>query len=79
MLAHRSAHPFAPGVTLQDIDDLVHSGARVRQIDDAAAGALPLAAVAPDGTVNLRPGMSAPKPDDRLVGFVDASASARPD
>lgn len=69
VLAHRSAHPFAPGVTLQDIDEAVNSGALVRPIVAGDADALPLAAVGPNGAVNLRPGMHPPKPEDTLIGL----------
>jgi NhaP-type Na+/H+ or K+/H+ antiporter len=73
VLAHRSAHPFTPGVTLQDIDEMVRSGARVEAMDRMRPDAVPLAAVRPDGTVNLQPGKDAPSPGDRLIGLVGGS------
>lgn len=73
VLARRSAHPFTPGVTLQDIDELVRSGARVEAMDRMRPDAVPLAAVRPDGTVNLQPGKDAPSPGDRLIGLVGGS------
>jgi NhaP-type Na+/H+ or K+/H+ antiporter len=73
VLAHRSAHPFTPGVTLQDIDELVRSGSRVEAMDQMGPDAVPLAAVRPDGSVNLQPGKDAPSPGDRLIGLVGGS------
>jgi NhaP-type Na+/H+ or K+/H+ antiporter len=69
-----SARPFAPGVTFEDIDHLVESGATIEYF--AATGSrsrdelLPLAAVGPDGTVNLQPGSRPPHPGDRVIGLV---------
>jgi hypothetical protein len=67
----RSAHPFAPGVTLQDIDSRVAAGAVVEVIDRPSdADSIPLAAVGPDGTVNLQPGYNAPGEDDTVIALV---------
>lgn len=69
-----SARPFAPGLTYEDIEERVEAGARVRFLDDLDAdGVLPLAAVRPDGTVNLQPGSRAPTPTDRVIGLVDGA------
>lgn len=72
VLMHRSVHPFGPDVTIQDIDERVDAGARVEVVDHgpASASVLPLAAVSPDGTVNLQPGRDAPGPQDTVVALV---------
>jgi hypothetical protein len=67
----RSAHPFAPGVTLQDIDSRVAAGAVVKAIRQPPGDTvIPLAAVSTDGTVNLQPGYSAPGADDTMIALV---------
>lgn len=71
-----SARPFAPGITFEDIDDRVAAGATIEVLDDpAAAGTLALAAVHPDGAVNLQPGSRPPDADDRVIGLVDRPRS----
>lgn len=62
-----------PGVTDAEVRHHVERGARVDVIDtaDVEQGLL-LAAVRPDGTVNLHPGKLHPAPSDVLVGLVDA-------
>jgi len=75
-LADRSAHPFAPGVTLQDVEARLDAGAVVKVIDQPASEAvLLLAAVGPDGAVNLQPGARAPGPDDTVIALVGPRAS----
>ncbi len=76
-----SARAFAPGVTLEDINERVASGESVRVVKDGSdADVLPLAAVRPDGTANLQPGSQSPGPDDTIIGFVAVSdhAEAQP-
>jgi hypothetical protein len=71
VLVGRSAHPFGPGVTLQDIEDRVDAGATVQVLQASpSAGDLVLASVSPDGAVNLQPGNEAPGQDDRVVALV---------
>ena len=71
VLADRSAHPFGPGVTLQDIEGRVDAGATVQVLEASpSADDLLLAAVSPDGGVNLQPGSVAPGQDDSVVALV---------
>ena len=68
-----SARPFAQGVTYDDIENKVAEGAVIQVIDTSAdADALALAAVRPDGTVNLQPGTHSPEPGDIIIGLVGA-------
>jgi NhaP-type Na+/H+ or K+/H+ antiporter len=76
-VADRSAHPFAPGITLQDVSSRVDSGAVVKVIDQPATDdVLPLAAVSPDGSVNLQPGGHSPAADDALIALVSPAPSS---
>ncbi|MCZ6444716.1 MAG: cation:proton antiporter [Planctomycetota bacterium] len=72
-----SARPFAPGVTLENIEARIASGATV-QLVEAPIGAdvLPLAAVSPDGAVNLQPGSRTPGREDTIIGLVGTSTDA---
>ena len=71
VLAGRSAHPFGPGVTLQDIEGRVDAGATVQVLETSpSADDLLLAAVSPDGAVNLQPGSVAPGQDDSVIALV---------
>ena len=66
-----SSRGIGKGVALE----LGAAGATVAVLDDpAAAGTLALAAVQPDGAVNLQPGSKPPDPEDRVIGLVDRSA-----
>lgn len=82
VLEDRSAHPFAPGVTLEDIEARIDAGAVVRVIDEpSTADVIPLAAVGPEGMVNLQPGSRTPGPDDTVIALAAPPASdahARP-
>lgn len=70
-----SARPFAPGITFEDIADRVAAGATIERIGDLdGLRTLPLAAVAPDGNVNLQPGSKPPSVDDLVIGLVDRPA-----
>jgi NhaP-type Na+/H+ or K+/H+ antiporter len=72
-----STRPFAPGVTFEDIQARVASGATVQVVeDDTGADLLPLAAVSPDGTANLQPGSRSPGADDTIIALVGASNDA---
>jgi NhaP-type Na+/H+ or K+/H+ antiporter len=72
----RSAHPFTPGVTLQEIDSRVAAGAVVKVIRQPPGDTvIPLAAVSPDGTVNLQPGYSAPGAGDTVIALVGGSSN----
>lgn len=71
MLEDETLHPFHPGASLQEISDRVDAGAVVEVIDESTPeDALPLAAVRPDGTVNLQPGRDAPASEDAVIGLV---------
>ncbi|MDH3227720.1 MAG: cation:proton antiporter [Thermoleophilia bacterium] len=71
VLEDETLHPFHPRASLQDITERVDAGAVVEVIDDPTRDdVLPLAAVRPDGTVNLQPGRDAPAPEDTVVGLV---------
>jgi NhaP-type Na+/H+ or K+/H+ antiporter len=75
--ARMSASPFAPGVTLANIDERIASGAQVQLVEDPnGADVLPLASVSPDGAVNLQPGSRTPGGDDTIIGLVGASTNA---
>ena len=53
-----SPQPFAPEVDLSALDRRMATGGEVRPCPDGLPeGAIPLAVVAPDGTVDLRPGL----------------------
>jgi hypothetical protein len=68
---HDSAYAFASDVTLQDINVLVDAGAVVEVVNGPMPeDALPLAAVAANGTVNLQPGIRTPETDDTVVALV---------
>jgi hypothetical protein len=74
----RSAHPFTPGVTLQEIDSRVAAGAVVKVIHQPPGDTvIPLAAVSTDGTVNLQPGYSAPGADDTMIALVGGWSSIK--
>jgi hypothetical protein len=76
VLADRSAHPFGPGVTLQDIEGRVDAGATVHVLEASpSADDLLLAAVSPDGAVNLQPGSVTPGQDDSVIALVSADAT----
>jgi NhaP-type Na+/H+ or K+/H+ antiporter len=76
VLADRSAHPFGPGVTLQDIEGRVDAGATVQVLEASpSADDLLLAAVSPDGAVNLQPGSVTPGQDDSVIALVSADAT----
>jgi len=70
-----SAQPFAPGITLVDIEERLAAGATFEFIDGALeAGMLPVAAVAPEGTVNLYPGgKRGPGSEDKVIALVGAA------
>ena len=71
VLADRSAHPFGPGVDLQDIEARIAAGAKVEVLDGRpTVDDLMLAAISPDGAVNLQPGGRAPGSDDSLIALV---------
>jgi hypothetical protein len=66
-----SRRPFAPGVTFENIQARVASGATVQVVDDAAGtDVLLLAAVSPDGSANLQPGTRSPGTEDTIIGLV---------
>jgi hypothetical protein len=72
-----SARPFAPGITLENIEARVASGATVQLVTDAnGADVLPLAAVSPDGAVNLQPGSRTPGAEDTIIGLVGTTNDA---
>jgi NhaP-type Na+/H+ or K+/H+ antiporter len=70
--AEAAAPAFAPGVHRTDLDARMQAGATVAVVPDhqAAAGALLLAAVRPDGTVNLAPGRRRVGSNDVLIALV---------
>jgi NhaP-type Na+/H+ or K+/H+ antiporter len=71
-----SRRPFGPGITFEDIEARVASGATVRTLDDhTAADVLMLAAVSPDGTVNLQPGSRSPTADDLVIALVNPAGT----
>ncbi len=71
-----SAHPFAPGTTRADIEDRIGAGSVVRRVDATGGGVLPLAVIAPDGTVDLEAAVDrATGPDDVVIALADARAS----
>ena len=75
-VADRSAHPFAPGVTLQDVTSRVDAGAVVKVVDHPVTDhVVPLAAVSPDGSVDLQPGSHSPGADDILIALVSPAQS----
>lgn len=63
--------PFAPDVSWAAIQDRIDAGAAVQRCPDGLpAGAIPLAAVLPDGSVDLQPGMARRPPEGALVALV---------
>ncbi len=71
VLEDQTLHPFDPRVSLEDITALVDAGAVVEVIDGPTReDVLPLAAVRPDGTVNLQPGRDAPAPEDTVIALI---------
>jgi hypothetical protein len=75
--ARMSRRPFAPGVTFENIQTRVASGATVQVVeDDTGADVLPLAAVSPDGSANLQPGSRSPGTDDTIIGLVSPPSHA---
>lgn len=67
-----SAHAFARGITRSDIEDRVTAGATVQVVTDAAGeDMLTLAAVSPDGTVDLRVAGTTPRPGDAVIALVE--------
>jgi NhaP-type Na+/H+ or K+/H+ antiporter len=75
VLKDRTAHPFGPDVTLQEIDARIKAGAVVGVVDGPlGTDAIPLAAVAPDGTVNLQPGARTPGDEDTLIALAGPAA-----
>ena len=74
-----SERPFAPGLTFEDIDELVAGGATVRTVVAGdRSDVLPLAIVSSDGRVDLRPAGRMPVGDECAVGLVGAGvATAR--
>lgn len=69
----RSRQPFDPGVTLAEIEGRLAAGATIRAISGPMGkGTIPLAAVAPDGTVNLTPGIRRSGGEDKIVALVGA-------
>jgi hypothetical protein len=72
-----SARPFAPGITLENIEARIASGATVQLVaNPISADVLPLASVSPDGVVNLQPGSRTPGGEDTIIGLVGASTDA---
>jgi hypothetical protein len=72
-----SARPFAPGITLENIDARIASGATVQLVENPiGADVLPLASVSPDGAVNLQPGSRTPGAEDTIIGLVGSSNKA---
>jgi hypothetical protein len=72
-----SASPFAPGITLENIEARIASGAHVQLVEDPfGAGVLPLASVSPDGAVNLQPGSGSLGAEDTIIGLVGATNNA---
>jgi hypothetical protein len=72
MRSEAAAPAFAPGVHRTDLDARALAGATVEVVarSDAAEGALLLAAVRPDGSVNLAPGRRHVGANDVLIGLV---------
>jgi NhaP-type Na+/H+ or K+/H+ antiporter len=72
MRSEAAAPAFAPGVHRTDLDARALAGATVAVVarSDAAEGALLLAAVRPDGSVNLAPGRRHVGANDVLIGLV---------
>ena len=71
--AEVEAPAFAPGVHRTDLDAQVEAGAMVTVVPRGAPRderGLVLAAVRPDGSVNLAPGRRRVGPHDRLIGLV---------
>ncbi len=66
--------PFAPDVTLAELADRVAAGAVVRACPEGVPqGAVPLAAVSPDGSVDLAPGIGRRAPEGTVVALVGAT------
>jgi hypothetical protein len=71
-----SKRPFGPGITFEDIEARVAAGATVRTLDDHTDDdVLMLAAVSPDGTVNLQPGSRKPSTHDLVIALVNAAGT----
>ncbi len=69
--AHANAHPFAPGTTRSRIDALVAAGGTVEVLDhEPGSDAVLLAAVAPDGSVDLAPGAKPNRTDATRIALV---------
>ena len=72
-----SASPFAPGVTLANIDERIASGAQVQLVEDPiGTEVLPLASVNPDGMANLQPGSRSVEPQDTTIALVNNTNNA---
>jgi NhaP-type Na+/H+ or K+/H+ antiporter len=72
-----SASPFAPGITLENIEARIASGAHVQLVEDpSGADVLLLASVSPDGAVNLQPGSGSLGAEDTIIGLVGATNNA---
>jgi len=62
--------PFAPDANLDEISQRAASGAAVKPCPDGVPdGAIPMAAVRPDGMVDLRPGLHRPDPRATVVAL----------
>ncbi len=67
--------PFAPGVTIAELDRRVAAGAEVQVWQgELPAGAIPIAVVGADGSVDLQPGMRSHVSDGTLVALVGGEA-----
>jgi NhaP-type Na+/H+ or K+/H+ antiporter len=67
--------PFGPGVTIAELDRRVDEGAEVRLCHgELPAGAIPMAVVGADGSVDLQPGMRSHVSDGTLVALVGGEA-----
>jgi NhaP-type Na+/H+ or K+/H+ antiporter len=80
--ARMSGSPFAPGVTIANIDERIASGAQVQLVEDSiGAEVLLLASVGPDGAANLQPGSRSVGPQDTTIALVDNidNAEQQPD
>jgi hypothetical protein len=71
-----SRRPFGPGITFEEIETRVAAGATVRPLDGhTEADVLMLAAVSPDGTVNLQPDSRSPTANDLVIALVDPAGT----
>jgi NhaP-type Na+/H+ or K+/H+ antiporter len=74
-IAHANAHPFAPGTTRERVDRLVSAGATVEVLDaPPASDGLVLAAISPDGTVDLTPTAKRRTDGSRMIALVTGPA-----